>query len=99
MKVQHLPELWRHFGSDWVTFRLTHAARMRLGLVRRKTPSASWEDYPLAGSLLHSRLADPESYLNYRKHGAPRFFVDPLLRLQYKPYFDAWDQPARARDV
>jgi heparinase II/III-like protein len=99
MKVQHLPELWRHFGSDWVAFRLTHAARMRLGLVRRKTPSATWNDQLLAGSLTDSRLADPDSYLSYRKHNAPRFFVNAAVRHQYEPFFDAWDRQARERDL
>lgn len=84
----------RHMGVRWVVYRLSYAARLRTGQLRRQTPAEAWDDHPLAGDLRDARLADPAAYLEYRRVRAPRFFFDPHARSAYCSLFGQWDADA-----
>ena len=90
-KVQHLHQLWQHLGPEWLAYRLSYAARMRTGALRRKMPAAAWEDQPLAGFLTDQALAEPLSYKEYRRNEAPPFFFSVSHRAEYQPLFALWD--------
>lgn len=82
-KLLRLLQMWRHLGTGWLAFRLSYAISTRLGVIRRRTPLAAWDDQPLASFLKDPELADPQKYLAYRLEQAPRFFFDPSDRGPY----------------
>ena len=90
--VQRLHQLWSHLGSDWVAYRLGYAVKLRTGAIRRKLPSASWDDETLAALLTDSLLAEPSEYLDYRKRGSPRFFFSSLSRDEFRRMVPEWDK-------
>ena len=51
------------------------AATAQLGLLQRRWPAAQWEDVPLEAALSDPSLADPERYLDYRRHAPVTFSV------------------------
>jgi hypothetical protein len=67
---------------------------MRMGVLRRKLPATDWARQPLDGFLKDASLADPESYLDYRRAQAPAFFFAPSHRNDYQRHFAAWDEEA-----
>lgn len=67
---------------------------MRIGLVRRSTPPTDWDAQPLRNFLGDARLADPQSYLDYRHGRAPGFFFAPSCRALYQRCFAGWDEQA-----
>lgn len=91
-RVQHVHQLWRHFGPEWLAYRLSYAARMRTGMLRRKLPATDWTAQPLGGFLNNTSLADPQSYLDYRRAQAPAFFFAPSARADYQHHFSDWDE-------
>src|SRR5215468_6417019 len=90
-RVQQLHQLWQHMGPEWLVYRLSYAARIRTGALRRKIPATEWNEQPLDGFLKNKSLADPEIYLEYRRTQSPRFFFSPDQRAKYLPYFKRWD--------
>src|ERR1044072_761485 len=99
MKVHQLYSFWRHFGADCLIYRTGYAARILLGLVRRKLPAANWEAQPLEAFLSDPGLAQPQGYLDYRRAQAPAFFFNPASRQQYQNYFAAWDNQAAVAPI
>jgi len=93
-RVKRIHQLWRHFGPQWLAYRVGYAARLRTGALRRRLPAQSWEAQPLASLLQNAALAQPQSYLDYRKHEAPPFFFSTADRKRYQPFFAAWDDQA-----
>src|SRR5215468_6990266 len=92
-KVHHIHQLWRHFGTEWLAYRVGYAARTRLGWLRRKLPVTSWEARPLSSFLDDpTTLADPARYLDYRHRQAPAFFFAPSARADYQQDFVDWDK-------
>lgn len=90
-RLRHVRLAQRHLGVRWLAFRLGYAVRLRLGLLRRRTPLAQWSDRPLATWLSSAALAAPEAYLDYRRRRAPRFFFAPDDRPRYEPLLKQWD--------
>lgn len=93
-KVRRIHQLWRHFGPQWLAYRVGYAARLRTGALRRRLPAQPWEAQPLESLLQNAALAEPQSYLDYRKHEAPSFFFSTAERQRYQPFFAAWDDGA-----
>lgn len=90
-KLQIGYQIWRHFGTDWVRFRLLHALYQRTGAVKRRLPARAWTQQPLITFLTNSTLGDPETYLHYRRTQSPPFFFNPTDRLRYRTCFAQWD--------
>jgi len=86
--------LWRHFGLRWLLFRLSYAARRRLGWYRWRYPVTSWDAHPPQAWLADPALATPAAYGRYRRTQAPPFFFDPSDRPRFTPFFPAWDAGA-----
>jgi asparagine synthase (glutamine-hydrolysing) len=93
-KVRQAHQIWQHLGPEWLAYRLSYAARMRTGMLRRKLPATDWTAQPLGGFLDDTSLADPQNYLDYRRAQAPAFFFAPSQLADYQPYFSAWDEEA-----
>ncbi len=91
-RVQHVHQLWRHFGGEWLAYRVGYAARTRLGWLRRKLPVTSWEACSLASFLDDPTLAEPTRYRDYRSAQAPAFFFAPSARTDYQHHFADWDK-------
>ncbi|HWO00915.1 MAG TPA: heparinase II/III family protein, partial [Blastocatellia bacterium] len=90
-RVQHLHQLWRHLGPEWLAYRVSYAARMRTGALRRKMPATDWDAKPFGAFLRDAGLSEPRAYLDYRRTQGPAFFFPPSGRLEYQPHFAAWD--------
>src|SRR6185369_5183436 len=90
-RVQQLHQILQHLGPDWLTYRLSYAARLRTGALRRKMPASSWNEQTLDRFLTQSSLGDSQKYFAYRLENAPRFFFAPDHRDQYQHYFAQWD--------
>ena len=90
-RVQQLHQLWQHLGPEWLAYRLSYATRMRTGALRRKMPATEWNDQPLDRFLTNRSLADPLSYLAYRRAQGPPFFFSADRRTEYQPCFARWD--------
>jgi hypothetical protein len=93
-RVRQIHHLWRHFGPQWLAYRVGYAARLRAGALRRRLPAQPWEARPLESLLGDAAPAQPESYLDYRKTAAPPFFFSTAERRNYQPLFAAWDDRA-----
>jgi asparagine synthase (glutamine-hydrolysing) len=78
-------------GPEWLAYRLSYATRIRTGALRRKMPATAWNDQPLKQFLKDQSLAEPQSYLEYRRTQAPGFFFSPDRRAEYQPCFERWD--------
>ena len=95
MKRAHqFQQLWRHFGPEWLAYRMLYAARLRSGLLRRRMPALDWQEQPLSRLVKDSKLAEPESYLEHRRRHSPAFFFAPSSLRRYQPYFAEWDKEA-----
>jgi asparagine synthase (glutamine-hydrolysing) len=79
-------------GPRWLAYRVSYAARLRLGQIQRRLPTTEWAAQPLPGFLRDQALAEPERYLDYRRSSSPSFFFAPGDREQYQPYFADWDE-------
>jgi len=90
-RVQQLHQLWQHLGPEWLAYRLSYATRIRTGALRRKMPPTEWNEQPLSRFLTAPLLAEPQSYLEYRRTQAPPFFFSPDRRAEYQSCFNRWD--------
>ena len=90
-KINHVWNLVHYLGPGWLTYRLGYAIRLRAGLLRRQLPVTDWAAQPLGDFLSDPALAQPESYLAYRRSRAIRFFFDPSRREEYQPCLTGWD--------
>jgi hypothetical protein len=70
-------ELQRSLGASWIAYRALYALQVRAGVLRRRLPATDWEAQPLSGFLRGPALADPDTYLRYRREQAPAFFFGP----------------------
>lgn len=84
--------MWRYLGPQWLMFRLRYAAEIRTGSLRRRLPATDWDAQPLASLLDNETLSDPQVYLDYRRHRAPRFFFHASDRATFKTHFADWDE-------
>jgi hypothetical protein len=84
-------ELLRVFGPRWVAYRAGYALQQRSGLLQRRWPPAKWEDEPLGAALSDASLADPDRYLDYRRHAPTTFFFGPVDRSAFAPILRQWD--------
>lgn len=89
-KVQLGYQLWRHFGTGWLLFRLRYALQHRSGWLKRRLPATSWDEQSLTTWLIDPNLADPAAYLAYRQQAAPRFFFAPEERSTYQAILQQW---------
>lgn len=74
-KLRTLASLYRELSPRWSAFRLAYAFRLRTGLIRLQTPQYAWADRPLNHWLHPSIPSDPDSYAQWRKTNAPKFFA------------------------
>lgn len=72
---------------------------MRLGLMRKKLPAASWDALRLERFLHDPGLSEPQRYLDYRRTQAPGFFFKASSPHAYQHYFAAWDQAAAVTPI
>jgi hypothetical protein len=93
-KISRFQQLWHYWGPSWLAYRVGYALRLRTGLVRRQLPATDWADQPLDSFLSDSALAEPESYLAYRRSQGAPFLFDPSRRQDYEPHFADWDREA-----
>jgi len=91
LKLKYLPRLCRTLGLNWVLFRLIYAIKLRTKSFSRKLPVTSWEEKPLSTFLSEPSLADPKTYLKFRRESAPLFFFKPSSYLDYRSFFPKWD--------
>jgi heparinase II/III-like protein len=91
-RVSQFQQLWRHFGPEWLAYRVGYATRMRTGALRRTMPAGDWNEQPLKSFLSKTSLATPESYLEYRRDESPAFLFAQSSRADYKNHFSAWDE-------
>ncbi len=78
-RIKTLASLYLELGPRWSAFRLAYAFRLRSGLIRLQTPQYKWDDRPLEHWLKPTVPSDPESYAQWRKQNAPKFFFDENL--------------------
>jgi len=90
-KISQVRQLWRHLGPGWLAYRVWYLARLRTGLLSRQIPATDWGAQPLARFLSDPALADPDTYLSYRRGQPPPFFFHPTDIHRYRPYFVSWD--------
>jgi asparagine synthase (glutamine-hydrolysing) len=93
-RINRARQLWRHFGPQWIAYRVGYAARLRSGALKRRLPARGWESQPLDCLLKDANLAEPQRYLDYRSHHAPPFFFSIADRKDYQRHFAAWDDGA-----
>lgn len=84
-----LPSLIRHFGLQWVFFRIGYFIRMRSGLIRWQIPAYEWDDRPLSFWLKNNVPSDPEGYHLWRKENQSHFLFDQVNSI---PQSVSWDQ-------
>lgn len=87
-------ELLRVFGPGWIAYRAGYTLQQRSGLLQRRRPPVPWEEVPLHGALSDPSLADPERYLDYRRHAPTTFFFEPGVRGVFAPILRQWDKEA-----
>ena len=90
--LRHLRALQRHFGIRWLAGRSLYALKLRTGVIRRRLPARSWEDAVCADDFSDPALAEPRSYIEYRRARAPVFFFSPAHREEYAPLLKQWDE-------
>jgi hypothetical protein len=73
-RIKNLASLYLELGPRWSAFRLAYAFHLRSGLIRLQTPQYKWSDRPLKHWLNPTIPFDPESYAQWRKQNAPKFF-------------------------
>ncbi len=73
-RIKTLASLYRDLGLRWSAFRLAYAFRLRSGLIRLQTPQYAWSDRSLATWLKPTIPSDSDSYAQWRKQNAPKFF-------------------------
>lgn len=86
-----LAQLIWHFGPGWVAFRTCYALRLKLGCMRLRMPSRSWDRQPLSRFLGRHCPADPDAYARWRQDNSPRFFFRPEDRALFRSWFSRWD--------
>ncbi|MBN8581400.1 MAG: alginate lyase family protein [Anaerolineae bacterium] len=74
-KLRTLASLYLELGPRWSAFRLAYAFRLRTGLIRLQTPQYKWADRPLKHWLKPTIPSDSDSYAQWRKQNAPKFFA------------------------
>lgn len=77
-RIKTLASLYLELGPRWSVFRLAYAFRLRTGLIRLQTPQYKWDDRPLQHWLQATIPSDPDSYAQWRKQNAPKFFFDNI---------------------
>lgn len=82
----------RTLGPGWLATRARHEIRVRSGYLRYRLPVMTWDQVPLASALVDPTIADPERYLDHRRHAAPRFFFGQQDRSRMSSHFAAWDR-------
>jgi asparagine synthase (glutamine-hydrolysing) len=82
----------RALGHRLVARRADQAARKRSRALQRELPLQLWDDVSLVSELSDVALADPASYLSYRRERAPSFFFDPESRPEWRGQFASWDE-------
>ncbi|HRQ22212.1 MAG TPA: hypothetical protein PLF42_02185 [Anaerolineales bacterium] len=75
-RIKTLASLYLELGPRWSAFRLAYAFRLRSGLIRLQTPQYKWDDRPLKHWLKPTIPSDSDSYAQWRKSNAPKFFFD-----------------------
>lgn len=81
----------RYFGPGWIIFRVWYAFKKWITTLSGAPRIESWDFHPLDSYFTDPSLAVPETYLDYRRSQAPRFFFSPDLRASYSDYFAHWD--------
>ena len=74
-RIKNLASLFLELGPRWSAFRLAYAFRFRTGLIRKQTPQYAWAERPLAMWLKPTIPTDSDSYVQWRKTNAPKFFA------------------------
>ncbi len=74
-RIKTLASLFLELGPRWSAFRLAYAFRFRTGLIRKQTPQYAWADRPLSTWLKPTIPSDSDSYAQWRKTNAPKFFA------------------------
>lgn len=74
-RIKTLASLYLELGPRWSAFRLAYAFRLRSGLIRLQTPQYAWSDRPLKHWLKPTIPSDADSYAQWRKTNAPKFFA------------------------
>ena len=86
-RLRTLASLYRELGLRWSAFRLAYAFRHRSGLIRLQMPLYKWADRPLATWLKKNIPSDSNTYAEWRKANAPKFFFDsPYRKIYLAPY-------------
>src|SRR6266498_2045168 len=88
-KVLHAWHAWRYLGPRWLAYRLSYAARSHIGMLRRQAPATGWPEQPLRDFLADATLAEPHTYLEYRRN--QKFFFSPSARRDFQSRFARWD--------
>jgi asparagine synthase (glutamine-hydrolysing) len=91
MKLRHVAELRRHFGSRWLAQRAYYAMRLRAGGLRRRTPLRPWQDAPPVFIPGQSKPADADSYFQHRQACPPPFFFSPDSQPAYAALLREFD--------
>ncbi len=87
-KIRHLRQLFRHFGSGWVLFRIGYVLRLRTGWMQRHAPAYEWAERPLEYWLRKEIPCTPSGYADWRRKHTPRFVFDYLPSLPEPPLWD-----------
>src|SRR5579859_3105321 len=77
-RLNHVRQIARYFGIDWLVFRAGYAARIKTGMLRRQMPIYGWDDRPLAYWLKEGVPSNPPAYVRWRAEQPIRFFFTKL---------------------
>ena len=80
----------RYFGPGWILFRIWYALRKRFTSLIGAPRVFSWDSYSLVSYLKDTSLTHPDTYLNYRRSQAPKFFFSPAQRVAYANCCARW---------
>lgn len=84
-------ELAGCLGFRWLFRRAFYELIRRSGIFRITMPAMNWDRKPLASFLTDPDLADPQTYLSFRKDHSPFFFFNPETIQGRGALFKDWD--------
>ena len=71
----------REMGLEWVIFRIGYSLRKRLGMIKRSSPTYSWNETPLSSLVKDGIPTDPAGFAEWRMKNSPVWIFEDLPTL------------------